>query len=247
MPTDEDLHPNTRFVDNRVITIIRGSGKLLRYLENNKLNWSEYPELIRELYNTIRNTQFFREYLESSDNSFAGDKKIISKIYTEVIYPTESLWQVLEEKSIYWNDDLEFIISMILKTIKGIKDPDQSELPLLPLYKNQEDRAFAVDLIRKSIINREEYIEYIKSNTKNWDLERIAFMDILIMQMAITEMLNFSSIPTKVTLNEYLEISKFYSTSKSSVFINGVLDKVLEQLRKDGKLKKTGRGLIGEN
>jgi N utilization substance protein B len=118
---------------------------------------------------------------------------------------------------------------------------------LLDLYKNDEDRLFAVDLLRKSILHRDEYIEYIKENTKNWDLERIAFMDILIMQMAITELMHFPSIPTKVSLNEYLDIAKFYSTSKSNVFINGVLDKVVAQLRTGGKLVKTGRGLIGEN
>ena len=153
----------------------------------------------------------------------------------------------MEEKSIYWNDDLEFIISMIIKTLKKFKDTKGEEQQLLDLYKNDDDRLFAVKLVRMSILHCDEYMAYIKSNTKNWDLERIAFMDILIMQMAITELLNFPSIPTKVTLNEYLDIAKFYSTSKSNVFINGVLDKVADQLRTEKKLIKSGRGLIGEN
>ena len=135
---------------------------------------------------------------------------------------------------------------MILKTLKRFKEDDSEKEPLLQLYKNPEDKDFARDLFRKTIANRDEYLEYIKSNTKNWDLDRIAFMDILIMQMSITEFLGFPSIPTKVTMNEYLDISKEYSTSKSNVFINGILDKIAIQLKEQSKVKKSGRGLIGE-
>ena len=247
IPTYEDLHPNTAFIDNRLINLLRENDQLLRFVDQKKLNWADYPELIKELYTQIISSEFYKSYMAKQENSFAEDKKFVSRIYTDVIFPNESLSLVLEEKSIYWNDDIEFIISMIVKTFKKFKDSDGSAVTLMPLYKNEDDRQFAVELLRKTIIHREEYVEYIKSNTKNWDLERIAFMDILIMQMAITEMLNFSSIPTKVTLNEYLDIARFYSTVKSNVFINGVLDKVLDQLRGEGKLVKSGRGLIGEN
>jgi N utilization substance protein B len=168
-------------------------------------------------------------------------------VYTHLIFPSELLSSILEEQSIYWNDDLEFITSMIVKTFRKFKEEDGPEKTLMQLYKNQEDREYVVKLFRLSILHREEYVEYIKQNTRNWDLERIAFMDILIMQMAIAELVGFPSIPTKVTLNEYLEISKYYSTSKSNVFINGVLDKVVLQLKEEGKVVKTGRGLIGEN
>jgi len=136
---------------------------------------------------------------------------------------------------------------MIVKTLKKFREDDGADKKLLELYKNGEDRQYVVDLFRQTIVHREEYVEYIKQNTRNWDLDRIAFMDILIMQMAIAELVAFPSIPTKVTLNEYLEISKYYSTVKSNVFINGVLDKVMAQLRDEKKFKKTGRGLIGEN
>jgi len=156
------------------------------------------------------------------------------------------LSDILEEQSIYWNDDLEFITSMIVKTFRKFKEEDGSERSLMGLYKNPEDRDYVVKLFRQTILNRDEYVEYIKINTRNWDLERIAFMDILIMQMAIAELVAFPSIPTKVTLNEFLEISKYYSTSKSNIFINGVLDKVMAQLKEDKKVQKAGRGLIGE-
>ena len=184
--------------------------------------------------------------------SFVDEVKLITHLLTDVIYPNESLEQALEEQSIYWTDDLEYMISMVIKTLKRFREDGSHKHPLLPLFKptegarEPEDKEFALHLLRKSIANREEYIGYIKANTKNWDLDRIAFMDILIMQMAIAEFIGFSSIPTKVTLNEYLEISKLYSTSKSNVFINGVLDKVAIQLKESKKIRKSGRGLIGE-
>ncbi len=247
IPTEEDLNPNTRFIDNKLTHIIRNNERLLRAVESQKLNWAIYPELVKELFNEIIKSEFYQEYMSLPEVSFSDEKKFISRIYSDIIFPNESLSQVLEEKSIYWNDDLEFIVSMIIKTIKKFKGTDGFEQKLLELYKNDDDRLFAVNLVRMSILHRDEYVEYIKTNTKNWDLERIAFMDILIMQMAITELLNFPSIPTKVTLNEYLDIAKFYSTSKSNAFINGVLDKVADQLRSEKKLVKSGRGLIGEN
>jgi len=247
IPTDEDLNPNTRFIDNQLVDLLRNNDRLLKMVDNKKLYWSSYPGLIKELLNNIFESDFYREYMSKPGSDFNEDKKLISRIYTDIIFPNESLAQVLEEMSIYWNDGLDFIISMILKTFKKFKVSIGYDQNLMELYKNEDDRMFAVDLLRKSIIHRDEYLEYIKTNTKNWDIERIAFMDILIMQMAIAELVNFSSIPTKVTLNEYLDIAKYYSTMKSNIFINGVLDKVVEQLRNEKKMIKTGRGLIGEN
>jgi N utilization substance protein B len=247
VPTYEDLHPNTRFIDNRLVDQLRNNEHLLRYVDQHKLNWSNYPELIREIYNKVVGSEDYAAYMSSRDINYVEEKRIITRIYTHVIFPSESLAQILEEQSIYWNDDLEFITSMIVKTFKKFREDDPPGKPLMELYKNEEDRDFVIRLFRHSILHRDEYVEYIKENTRNWDLERIAFMDILIMQMAIAELVGFPSIPTKVTLNEYLEISKFYSTAKSNVFINGVLDKVVDQLRGEKKIVKKGRGLIGEN
>jgi N utilization substance protein B len=252
VPTDEDLHPNTRFIDARLIEQFRNCDQLLRYIDVKKISWVNYPELIRELYARIIEDQEFLAFMSAEKVTYADEIKLFNHLLTDVIYPNENLEQVLEEQSIYWTDDLEYMISMVIKTLKRFREDGSHKNPLLPLYKPTEgsdvpeDKDFAIKLLRKSIANKEEYIDYIKSNTKNWDLERIAFMDILIMQMAIAEFIGFPSIPTKVTLNEYLEIAKLYSTSKSNVFINGVLDKVAVQLKESKKIRKTGRGLIGE-
>ena len=153
---------------------------------------------------------------------------------------------VLEEQSIYWNDDIEFVVSMIVKSLKRFNEYSDSNQSLMPLFKDDEDRDFTKDLFRKALINHDELRGLISEHSKNWDVDRIAFMDVLIMQLAITEFLYFPSIPTKVSMNEYIELSKFYSTEKSRNFINGILDKTLKDLKKEGKIKKLGRGLIGE-
>jgi N utilization substance protein B len=247
IPTQEDLNPNTRFINNQLLDQLRNNESLLRYVDQHKLNWSNYPELIKEIYTRMVESEEFAAYMSADTVGYAEDKKLVSFAYTHIIFSSELLDSIMEEQSIYWNDDLEFITSMIVKTFKKFKQEDGPEKALMPLYKNEEDRDYAVQLYRQTIIHRDDYVEYIKQNTRNWDLERIAFMDILIMQMAIAELVGFPSIPTKVTLNEYLEISKFYSTSKSNVFINGVLDKVVYQLKDEKKIVKSGRGLIGEN
>lgn len=247
IPTHEDLHPNTRFIENQLVDQVRNNESLLRFVDQHKLNWSNYPELIKDIYAKLIENEEYASYMSAEESGYAEDKKMITHIYTHMVFPSELLSSVMEEQSIYWNDDLEFITSMIVKTFKKFKEGDGPDKSLMELYKSDEDRDYVVKLYRQTIIHREEYVEYIKLNTRNWDLDRIAFMDILIMQMAIAELIGFPSIPIKVTLNEYLEISKFYSTSKSSVFINGVLDKVVFQLKEEKKIVKKGRGLIGEN
>jgi transcription antitermination protein NusB len=247
IPTQEDLHPNTRFIENRLAEQLRNNEQLLRYVDQHKLNWANHPELIKEIYNRLSESEEYTDYMKEEDSGYAEDKRLVTFLYTHIIFSSERLDSILEEQSIYWNDDLEFITSMIVKTLRKFKEEDGPKKPLMDLYKNKEDRDYVVKLFRQTILHRDEYVEYIKKNTRNWDLERIAFMDILIMQTAIAELVAFPSIPIKVSLNEYLEISKFYSTSKSNVFINGVLDKVVMQLKEEKKIVKTGRGLIGEN
>ena len=252
MPSDEDLQPNTRFIDSNLIEQFRNCEQLTRYVEIKKISWANYPELIKDIYQEISEYDRFIEFMHADSVSFSDEIKLFTHLLTDVIYPNESLEQVLEEQSIYWSDDLEYMISMVIKTLKRFREDGQQKNPLLDLFKNPdnrkepEDKVFAIELLRKSIANREEYTGYIRTNTKNLDLERIALMDILIMQMAIAEFIGFESIPTKVTLNEYLDISKIYSTSKSNLFINGVLDKIASQLKENNKIKKAGRGLIGE-
>jgi len=240
IPTREDLDPNTRFIDNKLVDQLRNNKHLLRFVEQHKLNWVNHPELIKEVYTRLVESEEYEEYMHANEPGYAEDKRLLTFIYTHIIFSSQRLDSIMEEQSIYWNDDLEFITSMIVKTFKKYKEEDGPDKPLMDLYKNLEDKEYVVKLYRQTILHREEYVEYIKQNTRNWDLDRIAFMDILIMQIAISELIAFPSIPVKVTLNEYLEISKFYSTNKSSVFINGVLDKVVLQLKEEKKIKKSG-------
>lgn len=246
IPTREDLNPNTKFIDNRIIQQLRVNKQLNQYLNTTRLSWVNSPELIKKLHNRIRMTPYFKEYMEHPERSFEEDKKLILEIYSGEIINTESIYQTLEEQSIYWNDEVEFVISMIAKTIKDLKESDNENAELMPLFKNEDDREFARDLFRKSVVHKDEYSKLVESYTENWDVERIAFLDMLILVMAITEAVAFTSIPTRVTINEYLEIAKFYSTEKSSVFINGLLDKIFKYLKDNNKIVKTGRGLIGE-
>jgi len=246
MPSYEDLHPNTRFIDNSFVEQLRNNNQFRRYLDTASINWSTYPEFIKELYNLFIDHPEYKEYMEADEVDYNQEKKIIIRFFNDIVFPNESLYQILEEKSIYWNDDLEFVISMVIKTVKKFRKSSTEELELPDLFKNDEDREFVKKLFRKATVYRSMSLELIKEKASNWDLERIAFMDVLIMQLAITEMIEFKSIPTKVTLNEFLEIAKYYSTEKSNTFINGVLDKIMQKLKEEKKIVKTGRGLIGE-
>ncbi len=246
IPSFNDLNPNMRFVNNKLISQLMENLQLKKYVSSNSISWVKYPELIRELYAKFTESKLYIDYMNIENCGYHEDKKIITDFYSEILLPNELLQQVLEEQSIYWNDDLEFVVSMIHKTLKRFKQDDGPDKALLEPYKNFEDKDFIVDLFRKTIASRSDYLNLIEETANNWDLDRIAVMDILIMQLAITEFLQFSSIPTKVTLNEYLDIAKYYSTEKSNTFINGVLDKILTQLKAENKIHKSGRGLIGE-
>lgn len=245
-PTEEDLNPNTKFITNQVIQQLRQNNQLNKYLDQKKLNWSDNEGLVKEIYLLMVESDLYKSYVADKNRSFLDDRKFIEKLFSKIILTSEYLFVVLEEQSIYWNDDVEFVVAMIVKTIKQFNELTDSNHPLMPLYKDMEDRDFAKDLIRKSIINHDELRALINSHAKNWDMERIAFMDILIMQLALTELLYFPSIPTKVSMNEYIELSKYYSTEKSRNFVNGILDKTLKDLKKENKINKIGRGLIGE-
>jgi len=245
-PTHEDLNPNTKFISNQVIQQLRENRQLKTYIQQQKLSWVNNPELIKDLYNFLTESEFYQAYMADDNRSFLDDRKFLEKVFNQIILVTEDLYDALEEQSIYWNDDMEFVVSMITKTLKKFNPHTDTGQRLMPMFKDQDDRDFAKDLLRKAIINHDELRELIKEHSRNWDLDRIAFMDILIMQLATTEFLWFPSIPTKVTLNEYIELSKFYSTEKSRNFINGILDKTLKDLKILGKITKAGRGLIGE-
>jgi len=245
-PTADELAPNLRFVKNRLIQQLKSNTTLEKYLASSKLSWNDESELIRKLYFSLTDFDFYKEYLALEQVTYADDRKLVEDIFKYLILDNEEIESVLEEQSIYWNDDMDFVVSMILKTFKKFKEFSDDALTLLPMFKDDEDRQFAKDLYRKVILNHDENMLLIKQHTVNWDIDRIAFIDTLILELALTEFLHFPSIPTKVTMNEYIELSKYYSTEKSRNFINGILDKALRDLKKNNKINKIGRGLIGE-
>lgn len=246
LPTEADLNPNTRFITNKYIEQIRINNQLLRYLEINKLNWANNPELIKGIYSEMIDSEDYKNYMSASDNSYNTDKAFVAKLYKNIIANYEPIYNALEEQSIFWNDEVEFVISSILKTIKKFKQDHSEEAELMPLYKSKDDEDFAKKLYRKVILNQGEYRKLIEKFSQNWDFDRIAFMDILLIEIAIGEAIEFQSIPIKVTFNEYIELSKFYSTKRSNVFINGMLDKIFNHLKENKTIIKQGRGLIGE-
>ena len=243
-PTEEELNPNTQFILNPIISKLRENNSFLRYIDQHHMSWANYPELIKHLYTKMVESEEYERYMSSSNVSFSEHRNYIYFIIESVLVSNEYLNQILEERSIFWNDDIDFAAGMAVKTIGKCKE--SNSVKMFPIYKDEEDRKFLIDLFRKTVINGEEHKELIKKFTKNWDFDRIATMDILIMQMAITEAIEFPSIPTKVTLNEYIEIAKYYSTEKSSMFINGILDNVFQTLKAEKLIKKIGRGLVGE-
>lgn len=237
-PTEEDLNPNTRFIENKFIEQLAENEQLNEYLKKRKLSWVNYPELIKNLYEEIIASDFYAEYMNADKVDYISDKDIWRKIYKKIFLTNEELDEAIEEQSIFWVDDIEVLISFIIKTIKRFEKENGTEQDLLPMFRDEEDREFGVKLLQYSFENADEYLKIIDKHTRNWDLDRIAYMDILIMQTALAELRNFPTIPINVTLNEYIEISKNYSTDKSAHFVNGVLDNIVNQLKSENKLIK---------
>ena len=242
LPTYEDLNPNTKFIDNSVIRVLANSDSVNDRLTARKLGWSRQSDLIRTLYNQLAESDWYKEYMARDERSFADDRALLERFYTEM-QDNEALDTELDEMSIQWNGDLSYILAMVLRTLNNLR-PSHLELKVLPEFKSEDDREFVRTLFEKSLINFDENRRFIERFTRNWDVERIVFMDHLIIGTAMTELITFPSIPVKVTLDEYIEISKYYSTPGSSTFINGVLDKIVESLTAEGRIKKAGRGLI---
>lgn len=245
LPTKADLEPNMKFVENKVLAILDNNKALMAETHKRKLSWGNEMDMLRKMFTEIRNSELYIQYMGKTGASFEEEQEFIVNLFKDFIANSESLQNHLEEKSINWMDDIDLVCATVIKTIKGLKETSDEYTTLSPLYKDEEeDEKFVRDLFKKCVLNSESTEALISSKTENWELERIASMDMLLMKMAITEVLEFPTIPVKVTLNEYIEISKFYSTPKSNGFINGILDKVFLQLKSDGKIRKIGRGLI---
>ena len=238
LPSEEELHPNTKFVDNRFIAQLEVNEQLRQFAESQKKTWENESEFVKNLCEKIMATETYQNYMEAETSSYEEDRELWRKLYKTIIFKSEELDQVLEDQSLYWNDDKEIVDTFVLKTIKRFEEKNGSKQELLPEFKDDEDQEFARRLFRRTILNADYYRHLISEATKNWDLDRVAFMDVIIMQIALAEILSFPNIPVSVTFNEYLEIAKLYSTPRSAAFINGTLDGIINTLMDENKLIK---------
>lgn len=240
-----DLNPNTRFISNPVFDIIEKNKKFQYYLNNHKISWNNSQETIVYFYNKLLEWPAYQKYMHRKEVSFEIHKQLVLDMFSELIIQDDLFYQTLEDKNIFWNDDFELVLSIVYKTLWRIKADMTEETDMIyPVYKPQEDAEFARTLIRKAFNEYDKNMQLVDKFTYNWDLDRISDMDKLIMTCAIAELKNFPSIPVKVTLDEYIEISKTYSSPKSGAFINGVLDKIVALLKDTNEIVKTGRGLV---
>lgn len=237
-PTEDDLNPNTRFIDNAFVAQLSSNIQFNEYLKAHKLSWVNDSEIIKVLFDEIISSDFYLEYMHAPESDYAADKDIWRKIFKKIVLQSEKLDESIQDQNIYWTDDIEMVISFIIKTIKRFDASNGDEQVLLPMFKDEEDWEFAKKLMRSVLTKGTHYREMIDVNTKNWELDRIAFMDIVVMEVALAELLEFPTIPVNVTLNEYIEIAKTYSTDKSGTFINGVLDNIVTMLKNEKKLIK---------
>ncbi len=243
LPTYDDLHPNRKFVENKVIARLVEDENLQVELKNRKLSWSNHRDLIVALYNALIRQPFYQKYMSSEERSFREDAQLVSDIYMTMLEEFEPLDRVLEEQSILWNDDLGFLLTMVSRTILSMREKHEA-VKLMPQFKSEEDLDYAKSLLRHAIASYERISLLLDNSMKNWDIERVALMDKLILVTAIAEAENFPSIPVRVTMNEYIDIAKCYSTESSGGFINGILDKIISQLTVEGKIIKSGKGLL---
>ncbi|MDZ7739390.1 MAG: transcription antitermination factor NusB [Bacteroidales bacterium] len=246
VPTEEDLNPNTKLVENKLVKKLSDNQQLKKYSLSAHLSWNDYRDVPRKYFNKLEQSVLYKEYMTSGKSSFTEDKKFIAGMLDMVLMEPDELEAALEEQSIYWNDDLDFISIMVDKTLRQIKETSTDDHKLMPLYRSDDDEIFVKTLLRKTIIKGELLTDLIDRNTTNWEIERVALMDTLVMRLAVTEIIEFPEIPVKVSLNEYIEIAKFYCTSKSSTFVNGILDKIVREMREKEMFSKKGRGLVGE-
>ncbi len=234
-PTKEEKNPNMKFVNNMLVACIDSNEQLAKFAEKNKFDWVEHSDFLRHLLDSIEVSDIYKEYMASDATSLEEDRELWRKLYKTFIFDNEELDSLLEDISLYWNDDKQIVDTFVLKTIKRI---DASDTGLLPEYKDMDDMDYARKLFRATIANADKYRDLMSENSKNWDMSRLAFMDIIIMQTALAEMTTFPDIPLSVTLNEYVEIAKYYSTARSGSFVNGLLDTIAKKLNSEGVINK---------
>jgi len=249
-PTEEDLQPNTKFVDSHFFAKFSQNRDYLRRVSAYKINWTDEVEMVRKIYNEMINSPSYKKYMLTKVGSFEEDKNFIIQVFKENVAENDALAFFYEEKNISWVSDIDIANQLVIKIIKGVTEDQHDFEPLPSLYnldgkeEQDEDKKYQILLYHKVILKSDEYERIVQEKASNWELNRIALMDIILLKMALAELMEFPSIPVKVTLNEYIELSKYFSTPKSSVFINGILDKLIADMKKAKKIVKTGRGLM---
>lgn len=248
-PTADDLNPNMRYVENRVLVALENNKDLRKEEERLKINWADHQDIVRGYYNKMRETEEYKQYMSDSVDNFDHDKKFIVKMINEYFADLEVLQDFYEEKSIFFVDDYHLVSSMLVKFFSEIKANFNENTSLPSIYKTgndpvNEDKEFVKNLFRKVLLHDSEYGKMVGENTSNWEKERVCIMDMIILKLAITEFCCFPYIPVKVTMNEYIEISKYFSTPKSKIFVNGILDRILKKLNDQGAVVKKGIGLL---
>lgn len=240
LATDQERNPNTKFIDNPFVELIATNGAIDSYSAKNSVCWGENRDLFIQLYQSMIGRKYYQDYMESDDFSFEAHRDVVLKFYKKEIEDNESLMAVVEDMSLYWVDEVEFITSKVISTFVKWDDENQE---MLDKYIDMDDQQYVKDLLTYTITSFDNTVGIIKKFSKNWDIDRVTIMDKIIISMATSEFSEFATIPINVSLDEYIEISKYYSTANSSIYVNGLLDKVLTELRRDDKINKIGRGL----
>lgn len=230
--------PSGKFANNRFAMQLEENKQLCEYMETQKQSWTDNIEFVRNLLSQMEQSQIYKDYIDSPEDSYEDDREVWRKLYKALIMENENLDSLLEERSLYWNDDKEIVDTFVLKTIKRFDSKNKAKQELLPEFKDEEDKDFAVKLFRATILNADQYQRFMSETSRNWDFSRLAYMDVVIMQIAIAEMMNFPNIPVSVTINEYVDLAKLYSTPKSGSYINGMLDAIAHYLADTGKMMK---------
>lgn len=230
--------PSGKFANNRFAMQLEENKQLCEYMETQKQSWADNIEFVRNLLSQMEQSQIYKDYIDSPEDSYEDDREVWRKLYKALIMENENLDSLLEERSLYWNDDKEIVDTFVLKTIKRFDPKNKAKQELLPEFKDEEDKDFAVKLFRATILNADQYQIFMSETSRNWDFSRLAYMDVVIMQIAIAEMMNFPNIPVSVTINEYVDLAKLYSTPKSGSYINGMLDAIAHYLADTGKMMK---------
>ena len=231
--------PSQKFAYNRFALQLGENKQLVDFMETQKRTWNDTPEFVGKMFEQIEQSQIYKDYMESEEDSYAADRELWRKVYRVLIQQNEDLDALLEEQSLYWNDDKDVVDTFVLKTIKRFEEKNGSKQELLPEYDSEEEKDYARKLFRATILNADEYQRMMSEASRNWDFSRLAYMDVIIMQIAMAEIFTFPSIPLSVTINEYVELAKYYSTPRSGGYINGMLDAIARHLVRSGRLMKS--------